>query len=499
MSEIERKINDERLKIITGPNGKGKTRFLEQLMNKESSSEIAFIPSNFLFDDFSKTIENKNGNYESISLTKFVPKDNFGDFVKFLEPVFSSFIKSIKLYKNISRNHNFSQEFKNDNRSQYNFCQEGLSGFVEEMNKVLNAIDFKYRFFIKQNENSEFDPKIVFKFGNDEKDLHEIKLSSGEKWFLGISIWKYNIETKESNPIKKLLLDEPDRNMDPQLCRQFFKIITDIFVKSGIDVIMTTHRIDTVSLAPEQSIYTVIVTGDGEYDLKKIHKLDAIFCLTRNLREITNYHFKVYTESLDDANFYEGVYSCLRKYCSSIRVERQKSKYDDGKSDYYWYLNNKPYRILSERCQLSFYAVSTVENDKGGCEEVKKAVQRDTNFSKSNKKLFNDQKLQKSYGILDNDYNKDHKLDVKCPNEDRLRDRVIVLQKRHSLENYIYDPFVLINAIDTSDLKNEIKHLFENLREAIDSNNLESIQKIIDEYFKHLIESGYTKEQYIKM
>lgn len=81
-----------------------------------------------------------------------------------------------------------------------------------------------------------------------------------------------------------------------------------------------------------------------------------MFRMSSNLRELINYHIKVYTESSSDSLFYEGIYQSL--------------------------LNNSKTKIVSKRYNLSFHTVSTKDKEEGSCHEVRKAIKRDINSYK---------------------------------------------------------------------------------------------------------------------
>ena len=141
--------------------------------------------------------------------------------------------------------------------------------------------------------------------------------------------------------VKTVLLDEPDKHMDPKLIEKFVEILKS-FANKKIKVIMTTHRPDTIFLI-HNSIENVFYKVDCRIEknkVKEIKPLEALFRMTSNLRGIVNYHHKVYIESLNDSEFYEGVYNSLMRYCSEIRKDNPKEK------NYLWTidvfnLNNK--------------------------------------------------------------------------------------------------------------------------------------------------------------
>lgn len=353
--------------------------------------------------------------------------------------------------------------------------------FIKKINKELKDIDFKYRFDFDSKSK-----KIFYKTADSKGqslDFKKLKLSSGEEWILGVVLWKYGVENN-TQAINLVILDEPDRHLDPKLCKQFIKVVTEIFVKQDIKVIMSTHRIDTVALIPkefEKNIFTIHKTESG-YSLKPTHKLQVMFKMSSNFRDVTNYHHKVYTESLDDAHFYEWTYNSLKFYCDQKREKiREIGTNEYGDYDYYWYIDGiQPVRILSQRCQLSFYPVSIKENASGGSAEVKKAVQRDANFHPLSKKgLIDEVTRHRVAGILDSDYEKDHEIDNITVGD-------FFILKRHSLENFIFDPFILISCLNSRELPTnceQIKLLVNNFN----GTGVLKIQEQVDNYFKTLL------------
>ena len=361
----------------------------------------------------------------------------------------------------------------------------------EEFNDILKKYNFKYSIGFETTASAKYEYKIVFKREYaSAKPIKPESLSSGEKLILNLLSWSYYVKglksdeigsySKLDNKVKIMLLDEFDSHFDPKWCKLFLDVIKHEFVeKSKIQVMIATHRIDTVALAPKDSIF-VIKNTCGHAEIIDCHPLQAMFRMTSNLRDITNYHHKVYAESLNDAYFYESFYNSLMIYCSAIRHKaRAAAEEVDEKPDYYWYIQNEPFRILSERCQLSFYSVSTIENDGGGCQEVIKAVKRDQNLHKSSTKgYFNEPALHRTYGILDSDYHKEHKLEEFSTQITNL--------KRHSLENFLYDPFILasIDNIKNDNIQN-LKQLISNTEVDVD---IEAVQYVVTKYFTELFE-----------
>ncbi|XP_047139240.1 uncharacterized protein LOC124815113 [Hydra vulgaris] len=353
-----------------------------------------------------------------------------------------------------------NEDFSNKILINYAFYNCGVLDFIEDLNAMLKKINYKYKFSVEPKKDFDFNyPSINFMISDQNNEAINdslIRLSSGENWILGVLMWQYSSSGSTSRiPIKfkELILDEPDKHLDPKLCKQFIDIVTKVFIPNGIQVVMTTHRVDTVALAPKESIFklppdynekTRYRSGEEQLNsLQKSCKAEATFRMTSNLREITNYHHKVYTEALDDAHFYESVYSFLRVYCSEVR-QNARDNLVKGDDRFHWDINGEKIRILSERCQLSFYPASTAGNDQGGCEEVKKAVRRGQNFHDASKGPFDELALLIPYGILDNDYDKKHNFSSKGEVKIDITDYIVTFE-RHSFENFLYDPFIIVS------------------------------------------------------
>ena len=483
----------------------------ESLLNKklkcEKSDEIAIYNEMIQYYDEKKTEAEIKEEIRCKLMKPIVPASEY-DFLKKLfgahkrkfEDLYSSTFYSLHNL-NLNSLHSFyktefnvsisledflnkinTREFTENVLKAYSFSNSGYQDFLKKFNQTLEKFNFKYRFVYKETIPSRDSELLVKCIQNNELLKPEnIRFSSGERWILETIGWLFLIDPRldSSNQANLILLDEPDKHLDKDLCKLFLDIIDHVFINNNRQVIMTTHRVDTVALAPQGSTFNVCFNEENKkYELKQVHRLQAVFKMTGNIREITSYHHKVYTESLGDASFYEAIYNSLKSYCQRIRKEIKKNAYSNSNLDYYWYINNKPFRILSQRCQMSFYTVSVEKKDGGGCREVIKAVKRDRN----NKRRKNDELyIQNSYGVIDNDYNKDHGLGK------QKVDEFIKIVARHSLENFLYDPFVVLSADVYDKLDKNLKPCYKRLQQALRNSNLGEVQKAIDEYFRCLI------------
>ena len=119
---------------------------------------------------------------------------------------------------------------------------------------------------------------------------------------------------------------------------------------------------------------------------------------------------------------------------------------------------------------MEFFSVSQLDMNNnnnikggGGCIAVKNATERDKVAIDNNKKNEKFKLVQAHwkipFGLIHLDYSN---------NENDLNDRIIRL-KRHSFENYLFDPIVLFSnykdhlssIIDESDIKNDFKDLLK--------------------------------------
>ena len=206
----------------------------------------------------------------------------------------------------------------------------------EEINKLLKEHGFPYH--LNWGYPIESLKKEVFftqKEGGSKLLLSD--LSSGEKsaldliarlfYFQGLSA-QGEKKTDNIKRINIMLLDEPDRHLDPQFCKLFYKIVYNHFVKKHkIQMIMSTHKMDTVALAPKDSVF---VMKSGKINCNRddaVSRMESNFSLhqttprqaTTNLTEgkmavvsDTNY---VCVENEDDAKFYSIIYKKLTLAC----------------------------------------------------------------------------------------------------------------------------------------------------------------------------------------
>jgi ankyrin repeat protein/energy-coupling factor transporter ATP-binding protein EcfA2 len=331
------------------------------------------------------------------------------------------------------------------------------------------------------------------------------QLSSGESLILDMFAWQYYTaglsKDEHKNAITQkvaiMLLDEPDRHFDPKLGKLFMNCLQYMAEKHNIQIMMTTHRIDTLAFAPQRSIFTITRDEKNIASIQPTNPLNAMFKLTSNLRKVTNFHIKVYTESFDDATFYEKVYHQL------LRLSEETRKVHTAT------LTLKPGKILSRRFQLSFYSVAMDKRGGGGgCQAIPMALQRETlalqNIDRAETDTLINRKIEYPFGLIDADF------DLVTPNPTRINPSFAAIKsqllytKRHSLENYLYDPVLLFSTLNEDDINawstdDKLTKLALNCHRLINQPYDAALQIQVEEafqaYFRYFIEAFITPEK----
>lgn len=107
--------------------------------------------------------------------------------------------------------------------------------------------DLKIKFKNKPDSNRiEVIPYFV---NRSENEVLYNKLSSGQKSLITMISWAYKYYKRGL-----IILDEVDKHLDPPLIKILLDIIYDAFLRRGINVIMTTRRLDTITLLREREV-----------------------------------------------------------------------------------------------------------------------------------------------------------------------------------------------------------------------------------------------------
>jgi hypothetical protein len=268
----------------------------------------------------------------------------------------------------------------------------------------------------------------------------KIEMSTGENLILLILLWKFHAklleeQNKDNKPIKVktrlLLLDEPDSHMHPSLIKDFLDLVSGEDLKYlRLQVILTTHNPVSVLLMKDQeSIFYMSKSkketeNEYEFNLEPVkNKHQAISLLTEDLVSVKAPTRIVFVEGQDDKDYYEALDNFLVKkgVFSKDQINRLVFLSHGTK-------NKKNARENSCR--------STVED----------LVEKCTNLQ--NIDYNNNGLVDSIYGLVDND------------NKPCLKENIFCLE-RYAIENYIYDPIMVLFYHLVMVKKQPIIHLFK--------------------------------------
>lgn len=200
-----------------------------------------FLPShlgNIIWDYYNKLERNKYNKYQNKTYKKNVFELSDAEFEKLYGPKPWNIINEIlELFSNLDYKIN---------------SPEGLDYYA----------DFQLKLQHKKKENL----KIGFE-----------SLSSGERVVMALVASVYKTSLDHYFP-KLLLLDEVDALLHPSMIQSLLKVIREIFLKNGVNVILVTHSATTIALAPEESIF--VMNKNGENRIVKKTQNEALNILT---------------------------------------------------------------------------------------------------------------------------------------------------------------------------------------------------------------------------
>lgn len=180
------------------------------------------------------------------------------------------------------------------------------------LNEMIHAAGLDFYFPVKELENFLVQTSLnltLYKRSTDQIISFD-DLSSGEEVILDIIV-KCFMEKYHNKYLlfpELILLDEPDANLHPEMCKLLIDTLQNVFVKKlGIKVILTTHSATTIALAPEGSLFEL--QNGPNSALKMIKKDDALALYTRHLPISIDYrnHRQVFVESPVDRYYYQSL------------------------------------------------------------------------------------------------------------------------------------------------------------------------------------------------
>lgn len=109
------------------------------------------------------------------------------------------------------------------------------------LNEMLEHYQYRCRVEFLETENE----RQVLWQSKLENSLRFDQLSSGEQSAIHLFSWLL-LQGYPDSP-NLLLFDEPDKHFDPQTCELFCRVINEQFVNKGVQVILATHRLETLA------------------------------------------------------------------------------------------------------------------------------------------------------------------------------------------------------------------------------------------------------------
>lgn len=337
---------------------------------------------------------------------------------------------------------------RNDSISDDEFIRKNTPPWTS-INEILKQHNLEFQFKGIKRKDFSAEANISFQLVKTTigKDIEFQHLSSGEKVIIGLIIKLFTSQyynDKLEFP-ELIVLDEPDAHLHPEMSKLLIDVLNGTFVqKLGIKVILVSHSPSTIALCPDNSIYQL--KNEPNTSLKRIEKEDALEILTGHLPTLSidyKNHKQIFVESPTDIVYYQTVFNKLN----------QTNKY--------------PYRL---------YFISN-SYGKGSCEQVIKIV-NDIRTSGN----------QTSFGIID--------WDLKNPESDYIK--VHGLDKRYSVENYLYDPIyisILLMNLKAHNIYNELG-IDETINQySIGSESNEFLQKISNWFFIKYYETHKVKQE----
>lgn len=306
----------------------------------------------------------------------------------------------------------------------------------ELINKVLSEAGVRYRFNRPDNtlENLHENFQLKLEDPIDGTSISAQSLSPGEKVFLAVTLLLY--QSEEAAVLAKLprvlLLDEVDAPLHPSLTKALIRILhSELVERCGMAIVMTTHSPSTVALAPVNSVYELV---RSPRQLRPIRPSAASQILSSGFVSISSADVVVLVESGMDFEYYDHLYHALLRENKLV--------------------NHPPLKFVPA-------SQSVTDKSNGGCTQVRKwAVKLD------------ELGLGRFRGLVDGDV-------------DAEPSKVVSVLKRHSMENYLFDPLNLIAYMISRNIKlpfHTVGKIPFNIDELAKL-DVETFQVILDSFF----------------
>jgi energy-coupling factor transporter ATP-binding protein EcfA2 len=179
----------------------------------------------------------------------------------------------------------------------------------DELNEVLELAAFPYRFHLAQRLSVGEPVRLLLRHTMTNDQVPIADLSSGEATIIRLLLLTFAAK-RASFGLKLFLLDEPDAHLHTSLIHSFLGVLGQLVHKYGCRIIMSTHRIETIALAPDNCLF---VMNRQHPRIKRVdEKTRTIAMLTSNVVGIVlSGKRAVFVEDKDDADYYRAVLEVL--------------------------------------------------------------------------------------------------------------------------------------------------------------------------------------------
>ncbi|MBK7823502.1 MAG: ATP-binding protein [Tessaracoccus sp.] len=185
----------------------------------------------------------------------------------------------------------------------------------EQANALLRTFGFGYELTFPDDLRFPFELCCV-----DEGRKFRLKpsaLSSGEQATLALVALVVTVNALSKHPLSAqqvpalLLLDEPDAHLHTALVKGYYDHLQTL-VERGTQVIMVTHRPDTIALAPAGSLFEMVHDG-GPTQIRKVPSASALVArLAANTLAVVPSARLVFVEDEADRRFHQWAYDRAR-------------------------------------------------------------------------------------------------------------------------------------------------------------------------------------------
>ncbi|MCB9564121.1 MAG: ATP-binding protein [Kofleriaceae bacterium] len=137
-------------------------------------------------------------------------------------------------------------------------------------------------------------------------------LSSGEQALLSIVSSLYGT-ANHNDTCELMLLDEPDAHLHTSQLPAYVEALERITARHACRIILSTHRLDTLALLPEASIFELQNTRRGHTAITPCARAHAITSLSSNILLLVLGERVVFVEDSDDQRFHSYAFEVLKR------------------------------------------------------------------------------------------------------------------------------------------------------------------------------------------